>query len=123
AVVVAAPIPSRARRLHDRVDRSVLRQRRTDRGAPRVASRVEPHAMSRATFRVFVTKHHGGLVSAVLLRRFRVLFDAPPPAAMARDVETALARLAPQAALLAEEADQVARYLWSEQLELRRLEV
>ena len=79
--------------------------------------------MSRPTFRVFVTHHHGGLVSAVLLRRFRVMFDQPPPAAMAEDVETALARLAPQAALLADDESAVARYLWSEKLELRRVEV
>ncbi len=74
------------------------------------------------TFRVFVTKHHGGLISAVLLRRFRILFDKPPPAAMAEDVETALARLAPQAALLVED-NHAARYLWTEELELRRVEV
>jgi ATP-dependent Clp protease ATP-binding subunit ClpC len=79
--------------------------------------------MSRPSFRVFVTQHHGGLVSAVLLRRYRVLFDTPPPAAMADDVETALARLAPQAALLAEQVDSVQRYLWTEQLDLRRVEV
>ena len=79
--------------------------------------------MTRASFRVFVTKHHGGLVSAVLLRRFRLMFDTPPPAAMAEDVDTALARLAPQAALLAEDSDNIARYHWSEELELRRIEV
>jgi ATP-dependent Clp protease ATP-binding subunit ClpC len=79
--------------------------------------------MSRPTFRVFVTKHHGGLTSAVLLRRYRVMFDRPAPAAMAPDVETALARLAPQAALLADDSDAVKRYLWEEQLDLRRIEV
>ncbi len=79
--------------------------------------------MTRPSFRVFVTRHHGGLTSAVLLRRFRVLFDPPPPAAMAADAETALARLAPQAALIAEEPENAARYLWTEQLALRRVEV
>ncbi|HEY5944716.1 MAG TPA: AAA family ATPase, partial [Kofleriaceae bacterium] len=79
--------------------------------------------MTRPSFRVFVTKHHGGLTSAVLLRRYRVLFEPPPPAAMAEDEETALTRLAPQAALIAEEPENAARYLWSEQLELRRIEV
>ncbi|HTR55838.1 MAG TPA: AAA family ATPase [Kofleriaceae bacterium] len=79
--------------------------------------------MTRATFRVFVTKHHGGLYSAVLLRRHRTLFDTPPPAAMGEDQDTALARLAPQAALVADESDTVARYLWTEELELRKLEV
>jgi len=77
---------------------------------------------TKRSFRVFVTKHHGGLTSAVLLRRFRTLFDGPPPAAMAADEETALARLAPQAAFLVEE-DEAERYLWTEELELRRIEV
>jgi ATP-dependent Clp protease ATP-binding subunit ClpC len=84
---------------------------------------VEQEAMTRPTFRVFVTKHHGGLTSAVLLRRYRVLFDPPPPAAMAEDQETALTRLAPQAALIAENAENAQRYLWTEELELRRIEV
>ncbi len=79
--------------------------------------------MTRPSFRVFVTQHHGGLTSAVLLRRYRVLFDPPPPAAMAEDAETALTRLAPQAALIAEEPENAARYLWTEQLELRRIDV
>ena len=78
--------------------------------------------MKRTSFRVFVTRHHGGLVSAVLLRRHRVLFDTPPPAAMAEDLETALARLAPQAALLVED-NAAERYTWSEDLELRRIDV
>ena len=79
--------------------------------------------MTRSAFRVFVTNHHGGVVSAVLLRRYRFIFEPPPPAAMAADLDTALGRLAPQAALIAEEEDQVERYLWKEELELRRVEV
>jgi ATP-dependent Clp protease ATP-binding subunit ClpC len=78
--------------------------------------------MTKRAFRVFVTRHHGGLTSAVLLRRYRMLFDGPPPAAMAADEDTALARLAPQAAYLVEE-DEAERYLWTEELELRRIEV
>ncbi|MBL0214496.1 MAG: AAA family ATPase [Myxococcales bacterium] len=78
--------------------------------------------MKRPSFRVFVTRHHGGLVSAVLLRRHRIMFDQPPPAAMAEDLETALARLAPQAALLVED-NAAERYLWSEDLELRRIDI
>jgi ATP-dependent Clp protease ATP-binding subunit ClpC len=81
--------------------------------------------VSRRSFRVFVTQHHGGLYSAVLLRRHRVAFDTPAPAAMAPDLDTALARLAPQAAYLTDEDDPaiVARYLWTETLELRRVEI
>src|SRR5262245_45412060 len=78
--------------------------------------------MTRPAFRVFVTRHHGGLCSAVLLRRHRLLFDPPPPAAMAGDVDTALARLAPQAALLVDNAE-AERYLWTEELELRRVDI
>ncbi len=79
--------------------------------------------MTRPAFRVFATTHHGGLVSVIMLRRFRTTFDAPPPAAIAADLETALARLAPQAALISEEPEDSPRYLWTEELELRRLEV
>jgi ATP-dependent Clp protease ATP-binding subunit ClpC len=79
--------------------------------------------VSKPSFRVFVTRHHGGLTSTVLLRRFRTMFDQPPPAAMAEDVETALARLAPQAALATDDSDSAARYLWTEQLDLRRVEI
>jgi ATP-dependent Clp protease ATP-binding subunit ClpC len=78
--------------------------------------------MTRPAFRVFVTTHHGGLCSAVLLRRHRMLFDPPPPAAMADSIETALARLAPQAALLVEN-DEAERYTWTEELELRRVDI
>ncbi len=79
--------------------------------------------MKRGTFRVFVTHHHGGLWSAVLLRRYRKLFEPPPPAAMADRAETALRRLIPQAALIADDATNLERYLWTEELELRRVEV
>jgi ATP-dependent Clp protease ATP-binding subunit ClpC len=87
-----------------------------------MAPRVEPD-VSKPSFRVFVTRHHGGLYSAVLLRRFRTVIDPPPPAAMADDVETALARLAPQAALVADDMENAPRYLWTEDLELRRVEI
>ncbi|HSK01752.1 MAG TPA: AAA family ATPase, partial [Kofleriaceae bacterium] len=79
--------------------------------------------MKRGTFRVFLTEHHGGLWSAVLLRRYRVLFEPPPPAAMAHDADTALRRLIPQAALITEDRDHLERYLWTEELELRRVEI
>ena len=78
--------------------------------------------MKRPSFRVFVTHHHGGLVSAVMLRRYRMLFDKPPPAAMAPTVDEALARLAPHAALLVDDGVSE-RYEWSEELELRRIDV
>jgi ATP-dependent Clp protease ATP-binding subunit ClpC len=78
--------------------------------------------VTKKSFRVFVTKHHGGLTSVVLLRRFRMLFDGSPPAAMAPELDDALARLAPQAALLVDD-DEADRYLWTEDLELRRIAV
>ena len=60
----------------------------------------------------------------MLLRRYRVLFDPPPPAAMADDVETALARLAPAGrADRGRRRRRPQRYLWTEELELRRVEV
>jgi ATP-dependent Clp protease ATP-binding subunit ClpC len=79
--------------------------------------------VKRGTFRVFVTHHHGDLWSAVLLRRYRKLFEPPPPAAMADDAETALRRLIPQAALITEDQANLDRYLWTEELALRRVEI
>ncbi len=81
--------------------------------------------MTKPSFRVFLTRHHGeGLWSAVLLRRHRIAFDTPPPAAMAADAETALRRLAPQAALLSDEDDgSLDRYVWTETLELRQVSI
>jgi ATP-dependent Clp protease ATP-binding subunit ClpC len=79
--------------------------------------------MTRTSFRVFVTAHHTGLVSAVLLRRYRVFGDPPPPAAIAVSEDAALARLAPQAALIVHDTDNAERYAWTEPLELRRVEV
>ena len=78
---------------------------------------------TKPSFRVFLTKHHGpGLWSAVMLRRHRIAFDTPPPAAMAADPETALRRLAPQAALLSdEEATATALAIW-ERTNLANLE-
>ncbi|MGE0401169.1 MAG: AAA family ATPase [Kofleriaceae bacterium] len=78
--------------------------------------------MKRPSFRVFITQHHGGLFSAVMLRRYRVLFDKPPPAAMAPTVDEALSRLAPHAALLVDDRASE-RYEWTEELELRRIDV
>jgi ATP-dependent Clp protease ATP-binding subunit ClpC len=80
--------------------------------------------VTRRSFRVFLTRHHGDLWSAVLLRRHRTPFEPPPPASMADSAETALRRLVPQAALITD-GDQatVDRYLWTEVLELRRVEV
>ena len=79
--------------------------------------------MKRKSFRVFLTQHHGGLWSAVLIRRYRLMFDPPPPAAMADSAEDALRRLIPQAALITEDAENLERYLWTEELELRRVEI
>jgi ATP-dependent Clp protease ATP-binding subunit ClpC len=86
---------------------------------------------TKPSFRVFLTRHHGPggasgptMWSAVMLRRHRIAFDTPPPAAMATDVETALRRLAPQAALLADEDDgSIDRYVWTETLELRQINI
>ena len=87
--------------------------------------------MTKPSFRVFLTRHHGPgetsgptMWSAVMLRRHRVAFDTPPPAAMAPDVKTALRRLAPQAALLSDEDDgSIDRYAWTEALELRQVSI
>jgi ATP-dependent Clp protease ATP-binding subunit ClpC len=52
-----------------------------------------------------------------------MMFEPPPPAAMADTSETALRRLIPQAALITEDAANLERYLWTEELELRKVDV
>ncbi len=79
--------------------------------------------MPKPKFRVFATHHHGDVWSVVLLRRYRTPFDPPPPAAIAPTLDGALARLASEAALIADDYDNAQRYLWTEELELRRVEV
>jgi ATP-dependent Clp protease ATP-binding subunit ClpC len=85
--------------------------------------RDRPGDAVRPTLRVYVVKHDGGKVSATLIRRVERLFDDPPPGAVGDGMDDALARLATAlAALRADEGD-LDRYLWTDELELRRVEV
>ena len=58
-----------------------------------------------------------------LIRRVEQLFDGPPPGAVGDGVEDALARLAPMLAAIRYDEGDMARYLWTDALELRRVEV
>ena len=78
--------------------------------------------MAKPSFRVFFTEHDNGKLSGVAIRRRTTLFDAPPPAAWGDSEDDVLAGLEPQLTALAADAD-VGRYLFTEELELRRVGV
>jgi ATP-dependent Clp protease ATP-binding subunit ClpC len=74
------------------------------------------------TLRVYVV-HHETKVSAVLIRRVELLFDDPPPGAVGDTLEDALRRLVPALAAIRADEGALDRYLWTDELELRRVEV
>jgi ATP-dependent Clp protease ATP-binding subunit ClpC len=77
--------------------------------------------MSRPSCRVFFTEHDDGKLSGVVMRRNTRLFDVDPPAAWGTSTEEVLAVLAPE--LLALDDVDRPRYLFSEDLELRRVAI
>ena len=82
--------------------------------------------MSPPSFRIYVVHHDAGdqrKASATLMRRQELLFDPPPPAALADTEDDALAQLALQVAALRADDVDLERYLWTEELEVRRVDV
>ena len=74
------------------------------------------------SFRVFFTEHDGGKLSGVLLRRRTILFDPPAPAAWGDSEDEILAALEP-ALVAAAVDDDLARYQFTETVELRRIAI
>jgi len=75
------------------------------------------------SLRVYVVHHDHDKVSATLIRRVERLFDGPPPGAVGDGLEDALARLTPVLAAIRYDEGDLDRYLWTDALELRRVEV
>ncbi len=78
--------------------------------------------MTRPSFRVFFTEHDNGKVSGVVIRRRELVFDPPPPAAWGDGQDDVLAALEPGLTAAVAE-DGPGRYLFTEDLELRRVAV
>ncbi len=78
--------------------------------------------MARPSFRVFFTEHDNGKLSGVVIRRRAFLLDGPAPATWGDSEADVLAGLEPllTAAVAGGERD---RYLFGEELELRRVAV
>jgi ATP-dependent Clp protease ATP-binding subunit ClpC len=91
--------------------------------------------VSKPSFRVFWIEHTPPLVaerdgepvprkrSGTLLRRYERLFDTPPPSAIGDTDEDVLAELERQLLVLRVEGEDLARYLWTETFEARRVDV
>jgi ATP-dependent Clp protease ATP-binding subunit ClpC len=78
--------------------------------------------MSKPSFRIYWVTAQGKR-AGTLMRKFERLFDAPPPAAVGDDDDEVLASLARQVAALRAEDESLARYLWTEDFEVRKVDV
>ncbi len=78
--------------------------------------------MAKRSFRVFFTEHDNGKLSGVVIRRRTVLFDEPAPATWGDREEDVLAGLEP-ALTSAVASDGAERFLFDEELQLRRVAV
>ena len=80
--------------------------------------------MSTRSCRVWMTSHHDGRRTGALIRHGDTCFSAPPPRAWADDDDAVLADLAAKLRrLVAEQPDELPRYLWTERFETRRVRV
>jgi ATP-dependent Clp protease ATP-binding subunit ClpC len=78
--------------------------------------------MSRRSCRVYLCTHEDGSKSGMLLSRGRSWFAPPDPSAYANDEDAVLRALEVQLAQrVGAEPDQLARYLWEEELHTQRL--
>jgi ATP-dependent Clp protease ATP-binding subunit ClpC len=78
--------------------------------------------MKAKSFRVYLVQHHDGNHTGVLLRTWDWIFDRPAPSAYGASEAEVLARLEAEVQLmLASGQDDIARYLWDDDFELRTI--
>jgi ATP-dependent Clp protease ATP-binding subunit ClpC len=78
--------------------------------------------MSKPGFRIYWVGA-GGKRAGTLMRKIEYLFDQPPPSAVGETEDDVLASLARQVAALRADDEDLARYLWSEDFEVRKVDV
>ncbi len=78
--------------------------------------------MTKPSFRVYWVSAQGKR-AGTLMRKVEYLFDAPPPAAIGDDDDEVQAGLARQIAALRADDENLARYLWTEDFEVRKVDV
>ena len=78
--------------------------------------------MTKPGFRIyFVTS--GGKRAGTLMRKVEYLFDTPPPSAVGENDDEVLTSLARQVAGLRADDEDLARYLWTDDFEVRKVDV
>jgi ATP-dependent Clp protease ATP-binding subunit ClpC len=78
--------------------------------------------MSKPGFRIYWVGA-GGKRAGTLMRKVEHLFDDPPPSAVSDNDDDVLASLARQVAALRADDEDLARYLWTEDFEVRKVDV
>jgi ATP-dependent Clp protease ATP-binding subunit ClpC len=78
--------------------------------------------MSKPGFRVYFVSA-GGKRAGTLMRKVEYLFDPPPPAAVGDTDDDVTAALARQVAALRADGEELARYLWTDDFEVRKVDV
>ena len=80
--------------------------------------------MKRRSLRVYLMHHHDGNVTGVLLRTWDWVFDRPPPSAYGATEEDVLVGLEAEVrAMIASGEDDLSRYLWDDDFQLRTIRV
>jgi ATP-dependent Clp protease ATP-binding subunit ClpC len=87
-----------------------------------LAAALEPRAVSKPSFRIYWVTAQGKR-AGTLMRRFERFLDPPPPAAIGDDDDSVLLSLARQVAALRADDEDLARYLWTEDFEVRKVDV
>jgi len=76
------------------------------------------------SFRVYFVTLDGDRVSGTLMRWLELFFDSPPPAAIGNNEEEVYAKLEERLIQMeADDANDLNRYLWQEQFEMKRVDV
>jgi ATP-dependent Clp protease ATP-binding subunit ClpC len=75
------------------------------------------------SFRVYLTEHHDGRKTGILMRHRESWLDHPPPSGYGRTDEEVLAELEAHVLVLRAQRESLERYLWEETFQTRRVAI